>query len=171
MDAVICWNEWIFHNNIDNNDDDHATNQHYSNNNIIILTSDGYSIFSFFNSIILLSPPYKFVRVSTSIQETNMAQFSVIISPLLYSSHKQSYKAHSLFVPCIMSSSTLLETDRIASEAGGSSASSFLSSLLFRVLYKVGTVGTGLVAIVAGLLYVKQESLLYFPGMFLYLVI
>lgn len=69
-----------------------------------------------------------------------------------------------------MSSSTLLETDRIASEAGGSSGSSFLSSLLFRVLYKVGTVGTGLVAIVAGLLYVKQESLLYFPGMFLCLV-
>jgi len=32
-----------------------------------------------------------------------------------------------------------------------------------RLMFRVGSVGTGLLAIVAGLLYSKQESLLYFP--------
>lgn len=54
MDAVICWNEWIFHNNIDNNDDDHATNQYYSN---IINTSDGSFYFVFqFNNLFFYLP-------------------------------------------------------------------------------------------------------------------
>jgi hypothetical protein len=32
------------------------------------------------------------------------------------------------------------------------------------MLWRVGSVVAGLVAIVAGFLYAKQESLLYFPG-------
>jgi fermentation-respiration switch protein FrsA (DUF1100 family) len=54
----------------------------------------------------------------------------------------------------MMTSSTL---------TGNSTGSSLLNNFLFRFLYKIGTVGTGLIAIVAGLLYAKQESLLYFP--------
>lgn len=58
-----------------------------------------------------------------------------------------------------------------ASASGASSAtttittvtSSLVNSFMFRFLCKIGTVGTGLIAIVAGLLYAKQESLLYFP--------
>jgi len=41
--------------------------------------------------------------------------------------------------------------------------SSSLTSTICRVMFRVGSVGTGLIAIVAGLLYAKQESLLYFP--------
>lgn len=37
------------------------------------------------------------------------------------------------------------------------------NGFVFRILCKIGTIGTGLFAIVAGLLYAKQESLLYFP--------
>ena len=61
-----------------------------------------------------------------------------------------------------------------ASASGASSAtttittvtSSLVNSFMFRFLCKIGTVGTGLIAIVAGLLYAKQESLLYFPSEF-----
>ena len=49
----------------------------------------------------------------------------------------------------------------IDTSTGGSAS---INSFLFRILCRIGTVGTGLVALVAGLLYAKQESLLYFPG-------
>ena len=48
-------------------------------------------------------------------------------------------------------------------DTGNSAAGSTWNHFLFRVICKLGTVGTGLIAIVAGLLYAKQESLLYFP--------
>ncbi len=56
-----------------------------------------------------------------------------------------------------MSGNTLDNTGKFRS----SSAS--YSHLLIRILCKLGTISTGLIAIVAGLLYAKQESLLYFP--------
>jgi pimeloyl-ACP methyl ester carboxylesterase len=44
-----------------------------------------------------------------------------------------------------------------------STPSSSLTSTLIRLMFRMGSVGTGLIALAAGLLYVKQESLLYFP--------
>ncbi len=45
-----------------------------------------------------------------------------------------------------------------------SGTAGLMNSFLFKLLFRIGKVGTGIVAIVAGLLYAKQESLLYFPG-------
>lgn len=42
-------------------------------------------------------------------------------------------------------------------------APSSWSTTICKVMFRVGSVGVGMVAIVAGLLYAKQESLLYFP--------
>lgn len=50
-----------------------------------------------------------------------------------------------------------------SSSSLSSSSSSSLSATVFRLASTAGKAGFGLVAIVAGLLYVKQESLLYFP--------
>lgn len=42
---------------------------------------------------------------------------------------------------------------------------SIVSNYVVPFLLRSGTVIVGLVAVVAGILYVKQDSLLYFPGM------
>mmetsp|Transcript_603 Transcript_603/g.1093 ORF Transcript_603/g.1093 Transcript_603/m.1093 type:complete len:396 (+) Transcript_603:161-1348(+) len=44
-----------------------------------------------------------------------------------------------------------------------STAPSSWTTTICRVMLRVGSVGVGMVAIVAGILYAKQESLLYFP--------
>jgi len=46
-----------------------------------------------------------------------------------------------------------------------SNEGSILSNYVVPFLLRSGTVLVGLVAVVAGVLYVKQDSLLYFPGM------
>lgn len=51
----------------------------------------------------------------------------------------------------------------MATSSVESTSSSSLTSTLVRLMFRVGSFGTGLIALAAGLLYVKQESLLYFP--------
>jgi hypothetical protein len=58
-----------------------------------------------------------------------------------------------------MTDSTILNSSGNASSSGG------ILSALMSFLLKIGYFSTGLVGIVAALLYSKQESLLYFPEM------
>ena len=53
-----------------------------------------------------------------------------------------------------------------AEGAGGEGALNTLFGSFIPVVWRVGTVVAGLLAVVAGFLYAKQESLLYFPGEF-----
>lgn len=52
----------------------------------------------------------------------------------------------------------------MSSSSDQSLVSSTLLDSAIPILWRAGTVVAGLVAVVAGLLYAKQDSLLYFPG-------
>ena len=62
---------------------------------------------------------------------------------------------------------SVMDPQDVASNAGTNGqagvALGFIDAVI-PVLWRLGTVVAGLVAVLAGFLYVKQESLLYFPG-------
>jgi hypothetical protein len=62
-----------------------------------------------------------------------------------------------------MNSNSILDRQYGDGHGGGGVAITILDSIL-PFAWRLGTVLTGLIAVAVGFLYVKQDSLLYFPG-------